>query len=512
MAGLLPLLDLIFVVSGVLLLKRFMKKRPSAPLPPGPRKLPLIENLLDVPTGQEWVKFTTWASQWGDLVSVSVFGQQMIIVNSAKTAVEMLDKKSRIYSDRPIIQMGGELVGWKDVLALIPYGPRFRSYRKMFHQTIGTHSAMSQFHPVEELETHRFLKRLLAKPEGLASHIRTTAGAIILRISHGYMIKEEEDPFVAIADTAMDQFSLSTAPGVFLVNLVPALNYLPDWFPGTGFKRIGREWRKTLYEMVEAPYQFVIKQMDAGTAEPSFTSKLLEDKADLSSEDIWNIKWSSASLYAGGADTTVSSVYGFFKAMVLFPEVQAKAQAEIDAVIGNDRLPSLEDREQLPYVSTLALEALRWHVVAPTGVPHRVTEDDIHDGYLIPKDALIITNIWKMAHDAEVYRRPMDFEPERFMRTEDHEPEADPRDMCFGFGRRICPGRVLADASVFITCAMTLAVFNITPHVEDGKPVMPDLKQTTGTVSHPSEFKCRIIPRSRKAFELIDGVETGGRL
>ena len=84
----------------------------------------------------------------------------------------MLEKKSRIYSDRPVIPMGGELVGWKDALGLLPYGQRFRNYRKMIHQVIGTHEAMSKFHRIEELETHRFLKLVQTKPEELASHIR----------------------------------------------------------------------------------------------------------------------------------------------------------------------------------------------------------------------------------------------------------------------------------------------------------------------------------------------------
>ena len=106
------------------------------------------------------------------MVSVSIFGQQMIIVNSAKTAIEMLDKKSSIYSDRPIMQMGGELVGWKNTLVLIPYGERFRNYRKLFHQIIGTASSMSRFHSAEEAETRKFLKSVLANPDDLATHVR----------------------------------------------------------------------------------------------------------------------------------------------------------------------------------------------------------------------------------------------------------------------------------------------------------------------------------------------------
>jgi len=105
-------------------------------------------------------------------MSVSVFGQHMIILNSAQRAFEMLETRSSIYSDRPILQMGGEMVGWKDTLVLIPYGERFRNYRKMFHQVIGTPSAMSAYHSVEEHETLRFLQRILVDPDNLAAHIR----------------------------------------------------------------------------------------------------------------------------------------------------------------------------------------------------------------------------------------------------------------------------------------------------------------------------------------------------
>ena len=106
------------------------------------------------------------------MTTVSVFGQPMIIVNSSKTAMDMMDKKSAIYSDRPVMQMGGELVGWKDTLVLVPYGDRFRNYRKFFHQVIGSTAAMSLFYPTEELETHRFLKSVLKTPDDLVTHIR----------------------------------------------------------------------------------------------------------------------------------------------------------------------------------------------------------------------------------------------------------------------------------------------------------------------------------------------------
>ncbi|KAG6881030.1 hypothetical protein C0995_003306, partial [Termitomyces sp. Mi166 len=173
----------------------------------------------------------------------------------------MLDKKSPIYSDRPVLQMGGNLVGWRNTLVLLPYGDRFRRFRRLFHGIIGSRASMKQFSYIEELETQKFLRRVLAKPADLAEHVRHTAGAIILRISHGYEVKENNDPFVELADKATEQFSLATAPGAWLVDVLPILRHVPSWFPGAGFKRTAREWAATLAEMVDRPHNFVKRSM-----------------------------------------------------------------------------------------------------------------------------------------------------------------------------------------------------------------------------------------------------------
>jgi len=101
---------------------------------------------------------------------------------------------------------------------------------------------------------------------------------------------------------------------------------------------------------------------------------------------------------------------------MIHPEVQRKAQAEIDRVIGGDRFPTLADQPSLPYVEALVKEVFRWNPVAPLGkftvlrasgvpqerltgvdppgVPHVAAADDVYEGYLIPKGATVISNIW----------------------------------------------------------------------------------------------------------------------
>ncbi|KAG1785476.1 cytochrome P450 [Suillus plorans] len=406
----------------------------------------------------------------GDVPHIEVLGQHVIVLNSVKTAMELLDKKSSVYSDRPVLPMCGELVGWKRSLGFLSHGDRFRCYRKNMHRVIGSRTAMEVYNPLEEVETHRFLKRVLAKPEQLQAHIRHAAGAIILRISYGYDVEENDDPFVDLADRGVDQLSRSTAPSCLHVAQVP------EWFPGAGFKRLAREWRQTLDEMVDAPYKFVDDQMAAGIAPASFTSNLLEVSA-LSAEEDRNVKRSALSLY-GGSDAK-------------------KAQAEIDAIVGTDRLPSFADRDSLPYIEALVKEILRWNVVAPTGVMHCVSEDDIHAGHYIPKGSVVIPNVWFMLHDPRTYANSSQFRPEHFLDNDGKDPEPEPRTICFGFGLH------LADASVWIFAVMSLAAFDISKAVENGVEITPEVDPSTGTISHSKPFKRSIKPRSAKAVALI---------
>jgi cytochrome P450 len=324
-----------------------------------------------------------------------------------------------------------------------------------------------------------------------------------LRLTYGYEVQDGEDPFVNLIEKANNNFNAATVPGAFPVDFVPSLKKLPEWFPGTGFLKTAREWVKDTNKMVEVPYNYTKQQMVAGTAVPSFVSTSLENEASLSADEIRDLKFTASSMYGGGADTTVSAEYAFFLAMVLYPDVQKKAQTELDAVIGNSRLPNLNDRARLPYINAIVTEVLRWNSVAPTGVPHTAIEDGYIAGYFIPKGSLILANLWNMLHDEETYPDPFRFYPERHIASPGVEPQADPRKVCFGYGRRVCPGMYLAEASLFSCVAMSLAVFNVEKAVENGVPITPVHENTSGIISYPKPFKCIIKPRSEKAASVI---------
>jgi cytochrome P450 len=148
-------------------------------------------------------------------------------------------------------------------------------------------------------------------------------------------------------------------------------------------------------------------------------------------------------------------------AMLAYPETQARAQAEIDAVVGRARLPTFADYSSLPYIRAMVQEILRWSPVTPLGVPHRLTEDDWYEGRFIPKGTICIANVWQMNHDPEVYgENAAHFDPARHLDANgDIKPVPfDTKDghVSYGFGRRECPGRHLANNSLFINIATIL--------------------------------------------------------
>ncbi|KXT12870.1 hypothetical protein AC579_5391 [Pseudocercospora musae] len=495
-------------ITALILLTIHHVRRVSIKLPPGPRRLPLIDNMFDMPPkgGRNWEHYTKQRDLYGPITSLTALGTTVILLHDFNLAEEFLSKRAVIASDRPRPFFLTQMCGWNRNIGFIPYDRRLRGMRKHIHSLLGTQTALADFNPVQDIETRRFLLRILRKPDQFLKYIKSEAAGIMLKTIYGYETNSEgSDPIIFIVEKALEQALVAGQPGAWLVDYFPALRHLPDWVPGTSFKRIAREISETENEFSGRPWAFVKYQMAAGKHATSFSSKVLESDEKLSDEEEYIAKFAANGLYGGGADTTVASIMAFFLVMAKNPEIQSKAQAEIDSVVAQGRMPELSDRETLPYTEAVIKEIFRWHTAVPEGLPHLTTEDCEFEGYSIPKGSIMIPNIWAFAHDANIYHDPSTFNPNRFLGDN---PQMDPRNIIFGFGRRICPGKLLADASVFLTIARTLAVFDIKSHVDDdGRSVAPHFDPESGFVSHPAEFKARITPRSEKHEALIMEVE-----
>ncbi|OGM40602.1 cytochrome P450 monooxygenase [Aspergillus bombycis] len=492
------LLLLTVSLVGLYLVRSLLGKKQSlGVLPPGPPRKPIIGNLTDLPSHdvRDWEYWLKHKDLYGPISSLSIFSDNIVILNDARFAREILEKRSSIWSSRPSWNFG-KMAGWGQILGTLEYSdPSFKDMRKALGHQIGSRTAVSRFNAVQSLEVRRFLLRVLEDPDNLLQHIRKEAGAIVLKVAYGYTIEPHgHDPLVDLADDAMATFGLAILPGTWAVDFIPILKHVPTWFPGAQFARMAKQFRKSVAAFSDVPYAFVKHKLAQQDVEPSFVAGLLQNNKNQPGSGSYEetvIKWAAASLYGGGSDTTVSAMSSFFLVMALFPEAQRKAQAEIDRVVGPDRLPSFQDRENLPYINAMVKEILRWHPVLPMGTAHTSVQDDR-----------------AFTHDPSTYPDPHAFKPERFLSYEGHDPEANPYYFVFGFGRRVCPGRTLADANLYISIAQSVAAFAITKPTQNGKEVNLRAEYQASAISHPMPYKVTITPRSPRYEALIRAVET----
>ncbi|KAF8145798.1 cytochrome P450, partial [Mycena galopus ATCC 62051] len=481
----------------------------KVPLPPGPKGYPLIGNVFDMPASQSWKKFLELGERYGGIMSITLLCQPFIIISDPVIATELLDRRGSTYADRPTFEMAS-LCGWDRVLSSARYGPRFKEYRKLINRVIETRGSIEKFYHIEEYQGNMFLKRVLEDRSAFESATRKSAAAMV----YGYKIEEKEnDPLVDLADKGMSELSEIMRPGAFLIEVLPVLKYVPSWFPGANFKRLAEKYNHSCDELADVLLVYVKEEMARGRAASSYAADLL-GQPNLSAQKYFDIKWSAASFYSAGSDTTVSVVTAYFLAAAKYPHIQERAQAEMDDVVGRKKLPTFDDRASLPYTDALCKELCRWLPIVPLAAPHRAMKAEVYGQYLIPKDAFVMPNIWKFLHDPSIYRDPFVFNLDRFLGPN---PESHPAEMgLFRYGRRDLAGIHLADVSVWICVAKAVAGLTIScAFDDDGIAIDPVADVTDGILSslhtqlksnssRPLPFKCDIKPRSEQVLEMID--------
>lgn len=514
--------------------------------PPGPPGWPIVGNAFQLPINKHWLLFDKWTQDYGDIFCISSLGETTIILGSVKAAIDLLDVRGNIYSDRPPATMAGDLVGWNLGLGYARFDPaspqppsskslfpvssnaRFRELRRIFRVSIGPRACkIPDLVIMQGEERARLLGRLLAitkKDENgldIGHVIRESTGSLILLLTYGYRVTSAHDPLVKIVEDAMLGFARASEPGAFWVDRWPILKYIPAWLPFADFRRKAKLMREDREKLYDQPFDYVKSQLRENRALASIVSAFMTSDEDdhggkeeskiQADEEL--VKAAAASLYSGGAETTQSSLMSFLLAMLIYPDVLAKAQAEIDAYLGparesyTCRMPAIEDIQELPYISALVKEVWRWNPSVPLGLAHRLTEDDTYRGYHIKKGSTVYANIWSILHDPETYPVPFEFRPERFLdeggQLKKLEKYEDPGWIAFGFGRRICPGMFLAENSISLIIASLLYVFNIEKATDaDGMALKPEVDYD-GFICHPKPFRCRISPKSRSAEALI---------
>ncbi|KAI0081475.1 cytochrome P450 [Panus rudis PR-1116 ss-1] len=475
------------------------------PLPPGPPTLPVLGHLFELVGDAPWKHFASLAETYGDVMHFTAFGQNIVVLSSLEAISDLFEERHVTYSDRVTSTMFDDIMrlGW--IFALWDYGDSWRSARKLFHAHFSA-NATREYLPTSSRKIASFLRNLRDDPEHFMMHCRHVVAFVALEMIYGLEITNENDEMLVAAENWLEGFNEAGQPCRFLVDFIPILKYVPMWLPGAEFKRLGEFWRVNAEKIRTDAFSRVKESLEGGTATPCIALSMLErlqvedDSANEESEVL--VQDTCATAYSAAVDATTAVLQVFFLAMAMHPEVQKEARNQLDAVIGQLRLPTSDDRRYLPYIEAILEETLRWQPAAPISLPRRTAKDDVYQGYVIPKGSVVIPNSWKILRDPIAYAEPEEFKPERFLRPDGSlNPDIrDPKTTIFG----VCPGADFASTFLFHTMACVLHAFEISPLPGDnGLPVrlQPVMHERFATAPEP--FHCQISTRSEGIERLI---------
>lgn len=336
------------------------------------------------------------------------------------------------------------------------------------------------------MESKQLLKNMLSSNDFPAQFERFTA-SVVYTITFGLRIVTGEEWQLQTSHQCLKNLTVAGQVGAWIVDALPFLNHLPG--PLAPWKKTAEDWYQMWAKLHITNLQDALERPGWNWAKDFKNAQEAQEMSEM------ELAWDLGILCDAGVETTNIQLQIFILACLAHPEFIAKAQKELDNVVGSDRLPEFEDIDNLPYVQAVVEENFRWRHIVPAGIPHATTQDDYHKGYLIPKGSTIIPLFIGMRQDKQLFDSPADFVPERWL----GKPQANN----FGYGRRVCPGRFIARNSISIVIARLLWAYNI--RAKDGKRFLVDESTfTAGFVSGPKPFEAVFEPRSEKHRVVIE--------
>ncbi|KAI9446207.1 cytochrome P450 [Lactarius indigo] len=491
----------------VLVAVRYVRS-PWRSVPPGPRGLPIIGNALLL-SDKSWMFKQDSKKRFGDMIYMSAFGQPILILQSLKAASEILEKRANVSSDRPRFIVAHEIISGNLFGPAMVYGDLWRRTRRAAHEGL-TKVAVREYHPILRKEATLLSSAILDDQGALEKHFQRFAASAIMSILYDYpTLENNNDETLKRIHKYISRVSKAAAPGAYLVELLPWMMYIPERL--AKWKREGMEHFREHTTMFTGLLNVVRGDVSKGSERPSMSATLIKnyDRNGLSNHEM---AWLLGTLYAAGAETTSTALGWWAVAMVAQPEIQKRAQAELDAIVGRARPPTFSDIPELHYIQAIVKETLRWRPSLALGVPHNTTEDIWYNGMFIPKGTTCISNLWQCHHDPAFYGEDAaKFNPERFLDANGKltSGPAETREdghSAYGFGRRACVGKHVANDSLFISIATVLWAANLERvRDENGKEVTPDTETyvDTGMVFPPLKYWFDVTPRFPEARSIL---------
>ncbi|CAN8246145.1 unnamed protein product [Cochlearia groenlandica] len=441
------------------------KSKPlSPPLPPGPWSLPVIVNLLFFEADLH-TYFLVLAKKHGPIFKLWLGAKLTIIVTSSEVAHEILRTNDVIFANHdvpavgPVNTYGGNEILWS------PYGPKWRMLKKLCVNKVLSNTMLDSSCELRRQETRRKVAYLAEKaragsPVDFGEQTTCMILNVVMQMLWGTAVKEEEREIV----------------GAKFFELVAEMNDLlikpniSDFFPVlTRFdiqglvKRMGVLAQKMdhMFDQIISQRLGIVRESDGRGGD--FLDVLLkikdakDEKTNLTMNDV---KALLVDMVLGGTDTSLHVMEFTMAELLNNPDVMKRAREELDKVVGKDKVVEESHIPKLPYILAVMKETLRLHTIAPLLAPHSPSEDTVVDGFTIPKNSKVLINAWAIHRNPNVWKNPLEFNPDRFLGKSYDFNGNDFNYIPFGSGRRICMGVDMSKRLVLYNLATLLHSFD----------------------------------------------------
>ncbi|XP_020593293.1 cytochrome P450 78A5-like [Phalaenopsis equestris] len=427
-------------------------------------------------------------------MAFSVGLTRFIVSSHPETAKEILS--SPAFADRPIKESAYELL-FNRAMGFAPFGDYWRNLRRISSTYLFNPQRVSSFGKQRSEIGEgmvRDMKRMMEK-NGVVE---------VRRMLHfGSLNNVMLSVFGRKYDFAKDEgleLELMVKEGYELLGVFNWGDHLPllGWLDLQGVRRRCR----ALVAKVNVFVKRIIEEHkrranDAGIDEgerEDFVDVLLslEEKDRLSDSDMVAVLWE---MIFRGTDTVAILLEWTLARMVLHPDIQSKAQVEIDSVVESSKPVLDSDIQHLPYLQSVVKETLRMHPPGPLLSWARLAIHDVHvGGHKIPAGTtamVAMVNMWAITHDECNWSEPNKFNPDRFINEDVNILGSDLRLAPFGSGKRVCPGKTLALATVHLWLAQLLKSFKLLPS-RNGVDLSECLKMS---LEMKNPLVCVAVPR-----------------
>ncbi|XP_072044018.1 cytochrome P450 1A1-like [Amphiura filiformis] len=437
-------------------------RRPSG-MPPGPIGLPIVGNMFSL-TDQPHIKFKEMTKKYGNIFAVKMGQRWMVVLNQIDVVRDAMLKKPVEFAGRPDLYSSDILSENYQDIGFATYSARWKLHKKLGHSAIRNFATGTKLESIINEVTERIGERIdeqHGKPidpkQVICLGIYNILG--VLCFEHKY---EFDDPKLTWFIRKSREQSEAIGVGM-LADYIPVLRFIPTQGV-TKLEKVLGEYHGFLYAELKRHRE----SFDSENIRDIFDSLILTQKEAIDEESDLvdsltdtHLTETINDLFAGGTDTTIITLHWTIAIMAEYPDIQKKVAMEIENIIGHDRLLSLEDRGRLPYTEATMKEVLRFSSIAPLGLPHSTTCDVMLDNFRIPKDTMVVINLFALHFDEEFWDQPKCFKPEHFLDDSGSVQQHPNSFLPFSAGRRSCLGESLAKAELFLIFTWFLQNYEI---------------------------------------------------